>query len=104
MEVDQERDSLLEELILEKDFSMKVVDIQDNRVLVELFDSGRYNVSSLLLEKIAASRSQVSPLLIQDGMKFDHRKRHSGSEESPGKQKSYAVRPERESWRQNKQR
>lgn len=103
MEVDSERDNLLEQLILEEDFSMKVVDIQDNRVLVELFDSSRYNVSSLLLEKIAEARSQVSPLLIQDGNTFDHRKReqkHSGDGNS--KQKSWGNKPEQNSWRQNK--
>lgn len=103
MEIDRERDNLLEELILEKDFSMKVVDIQDNRVLVELFDADRYNVSSLLLEKIAIARSQVSPLLIQEGMKFDHRKRSTGSDDGQFRQKGFQSRPEkRDDWRQSK--
>lgn len=77
MAQDKERDDLLEELILEKEFSMKVFDTQESRMLVELFDSERYNVSSLLLEKIAMKRAQVSPMLIQDGLKFEHRKRLS---------------------------
>lgn len=89
MEQDKERDNLLEELILEQEFSMKVFDTQDNRVLVELFDNDRYNVSSLLLEKIALTRSQVSPMLIQDGLKFDHRKRSSFDEN----QKNWGKRP-----------
>lgn len=99
MEIDRERDHLLEELILEKDYSMKVFDTQDNRVLVELFDSDRYNVSSLLLEKIALTRSQVSPMLIQDGSKFEHRKR-SGGEES---QKSFGRKPGKDSWGERKE-
>lgn len=105
MEVDSERDNLLEELILEREFSMKVVDIQDNRVLVELFDSSRYNVSSLLLEKIAEARSQVSPLLIQDGNTFEHRKRepkHFSFVEGNSKQKSWGNKTDKDSWRQGR--
>lgn len=109
MEQDKERDNLLEELILEKDFSMKVFDTQDNRVLVELFDNDRYNVSSLLLEKIALTRSQVSPMLIQDGLKFDHRKRASFEEnqKSWGRKASggggdRANSRDRDSWRRNR--
>lgn len=99
MAQDQERDNLLEELILEKDFSMKVFDAQDGRALVELFDSDRYNVSSLLLEKIALTRSQVSPMLIQDGLKFEHRKRGSFEEN----QKSWGGRRDaKDNWRQNR--
>lgn len=110
MEQDKERDTLLEELILEKDFSMKVIDIQDSRVLVELFDNDRYNVSSLLLEKIALTRSQVSPMLIQDGSKFDHKKRLSFEENQRGwgkkggdggRKDSWGERNDN-SWRQNK--
>lgn len=97
MEQDQERDNLLEELILEKEFSMKVFDTQDNRVLVELFDPQRYNVSSLLLEKIALTRSQVSPMLIQDGLKFDHRKRSSFDENN---QKKRSGGSKDHSWRE----
>lgn len=105
MGVDPQRDSLLEELILEKDFSMKVVDIQDNRVLVELFDSSRYNVSSLLLEKIAEAKSQVSPLLIQEDHTFEHRKREQkpyNSDDSNFKQKKWEDKGEGDSWRQKK--
>lgn len=105
MEVDSERDNLLEELILENNFSMKVVDIQDNRVLVELFNSSRYNVSSLLLEKIAEARSQVSPLLIQDGNTFEHRKREQkrgSSDEGNSKQKSWGNRTDKDTWKQSK--
>lgn len=107
MEQDQERDNLLEELILEKDFSMKVVDTQENRVLVELFDSERYNVSSLLLEKIALKRSQVSPMLIQEGLQFDHRKRSSIDENQKGvgskkSDSGDSWGEKKDNWRQNR--
>lgn len=101
MEQDRERDNLLEELILEKDFAMKVFDTQENnRVLVELFDSERYNVSSLLLEKIALTRSHASPLLIQDGLKFEHRKRSSLEEGNQRGKKPTNAKDE--SWRQTR--
>lgn len=105
MEQDKERDNLLEELILEKDFSMKVFDTQDNRVLVELFDTDRYNVSSLLLEKIALTRSQVSPMLIQDGLKFEHRKRPIIDENQKNwgrKSDAWSEKKENNSWRQHR--
>lgn len=75
MEPDVERDSLLEELILDQYFTMKIVETQDKRALIELIDSSNYNVASLLLDKIAIKRSQVSPLLVQAGNKIEHRKR-----------------------------
>nr|XP_022905962.1 maternal protein tudor-like isoform X2 [Onthophagus taurus] len=75
IEPDATRDGLLVDLITEQEFNMKVVEMQANRALVELFDSGHYNVSSLLLEKVASATSQVSPLLIQDNHRFEHRKR-----------------------------
>lgn len=107
MEQNNNRDRLLDELILEKDFSMKVFDTQENRVLVELFDSDRYNVSSLLLEKIAAKTAQVSPLLIQDGLKFDHRKRLSFEENGQksggwGRKGGNERGGPRDGWRQTK--
>lgn len=74
MEPDYERDSLLEELILEQDFNMKVVEMKGKMALVELIDANNYNVASLLLDKIATKRSQVSPLLVQAGNKIEHRK------------------------------
>ncbi|XP_044268321.1 maternal protein tudor-like isoform X2 [Tribolium madens] len=74
MEPDLERDNLLEELILEQEFTMKVVEMQGKKALVELIDSANYNVASLLLDKIAVTRSQVSPMLVQAGNKIEHRK------------------------------
>lgn len=75
IEPDEQRDILLEELILEQDLSMRVVEIQGNRALVDLYDKQHYNVASLLLEKIASATSMVSPLLIQDNHRIEHRKR-----------------------------
>lgn len=60
MEPDDERDALLEELILEGVFTMKVVDTLNKKTLVDLFDGSDYNVASLLLDKLAAAKSQVS--------------------------------------------
>lgn len=74
MEPDLERDNLFEELILEQEFTMKVVEMQGKKALVELIDSANYNVASLLLDKIAITRSQVSPMLVQAGNKIEHRK------------------------------
>lgn len=71
---DTERDNLLEELILEKQFTMKVVEMVNKKALVELIDENNYNVASLLLDKIAASKSQVSPMLVQAGNRIEHRK------------------------------
>lgn len=96
MEEDKERDNLLEELILEQDFSMKVVEVQENRLLVELFDAHKYNVSSLLLEKIANARAQVSPLLIQDGHKIEHRKKNCDSSD---RNNWKGQQDKRDSWR-----
>ncbi|XP_031343313.1 maternal protein tudor-like isoform X2 [Photinus pyralis] len=80
MSDDVERDTILEELILEKEFSMRVIEMHSNRALVDLIDSSRYNVGSLLLEKLALARSQVSPLLIQDSYQIEPRKRQSPNE------------------------
>lgn len=77
IEPDEERDLLLEELILDQDLSMRVVEIQGSRALVDLYDKLHYNVASLLLEKIASATSMVSPLLIQDNHRIEHRKRSS---------------------------
>jgi hypothetical protein len=74
MEPDLERDNLLEELILEQEFTMKVVEMQGKKALIELIDGANYNVASLLLDKIAVTRSQVSPMLVQAGNKIEHRK------------------------------
>ncbi|XP_063903150.1 maternal protein tudor isoform X3 [Zophobas morio] len=74
MEPDEERDNLLEELILEQEFTMKVVEMQGKKALIELIDAANYNVASLLLDKIAVTRSQVSPMLVQAGNKIEHRK------------------------------
>ncbi|XP_023023151.2 protein tudor isoform X2 [Leptinotarsa decemlineata] len=77
MEDDAERDGFLEEIILEDTFTMKVVEMSGKKALVELFDASNYNVSSLLLDKIAAAKSQVSPMLVQAGNKIEHRKSYS---------------------------
>lgn len=74
-EPDETRDILLEELILEQELSMRIVEMQNNRALVDLYDKQHYNVASLLLEKIASSTSTVSPLLIQDNHRIEQRKR-----------------------------
>lgn len=76
MEPDKQRDKFLEELILEKNFNMKVVEVQAGRVLVDLFDSYFYNVASLLLDKLANVNSQADPLLIQNNQVF-HQHKHS---------------------------
>ncbi|KAK4880286.1 hypothetical protein RN001_008432 [Aquatica leii] len=74
---DVERDNILEELILEKEFTMRVIEMQSSRALVDLIDNARYNVGSLLLERLASARSQVSPLLIQESHHIEQRKRQS---------------------------
>lgn len=74
MDDDPERDRILEELILEQQFTMKVAEMANKKALVELFDGSNYNVASLLLDKLAAAKSQVSPMLVQAGNKIEHRK------------------------------
>ena len=75
LEPDQQRDSVFEELVLEKEFDMKVVELQDNtRILVELINKERYNVASLLVQKLSIAKSQASPLLVQEDHKIDHRR------------------------------
>lgn len=76
MEADKQRDEFLEQLILEKNFNMKVVEVQAGRVRVDLFDSNFYNVASLLLDKLANVNSQADPLLIQNNQVF-HQHKHS---------------------------
>ncbi|CAH1130130.1 unnamed protein product [Ceutorhynchus assimilis] len=71
---DLTRDAFLEQLILEQSFTMKVSEMLGNKALVELIDSNNYNVASLLLDKIAASKSQVAPVLVQAGNTLQHRK------------------------------
>lgn len=82
MDHDPERDQLLEELILEGEFTLKVIDMLNKKALVELYDINNYNVSSLLLDKLAMAKSQVSPaLVVQVGNKIEHKKsfgQHSG--------------------------
>lgn len=41
---------------------------------MDLIDSNNYNVASLLLDKIAASKSQAGPMLVQAGNTLEHRK------------------------------
>lgn len=100
MQPDQERDNLLEELILENEFTMKVVEAQDSRAIVDLIDADRYNVNSLLLDKIAAATSQVSPMLVHENHTIEHRRKSSSGNivEEKKKQKN------ENDWRQNKNR
>lgn len=78
MNDDPERDLLLEELILEGEFTMKVVDMLDKKALVELYDSTNSNVASLLLDRLAIAKSQVSPaLVVQAGNKIEHKKSYA---------------------------
>uniref|UniRef100_A0A6P7FIK6 Uncharacterized protein LOC114328275 isoform X2 n=1 Tax=Diabrotica virgifera virgifera TaxID=50390 RepID=A0A6P7FIK6_DIAVI len=81
MEPDLQRDGLLEELLLENTFTMKVVDMCDKKALVDLFDENEYNVSSLLLVKLSEASSQVSPVLVQAGNKLEHRKSYTQQRE-----------------------
>ncbi|RZB39064.1 maternal protein tudor [Asbolus verrucosus] len=111
MEPDLERDNLLEELILEQEFTMKVVEMQGKKALIELIDAANYNVASLLLDKIAVTRSQVSPMLVQAGNKIEHRKSQQYPRDQPLRQEQ--RKPDRaqrqwnessndnSSWRQN---
>lgn len=72
---DQERDLILEELILEKEFTMKVVDMFNKKALIELYDVNNCNVASLLLDRLAVAKSQVSPaLVVQAGNKIELKK------------------------------
>lgn len=50
MTEDLNRDNKLEELILDQEFTMKVIDIVNNKCLVELIDKNGGNVTSLLME------------------------------------------------------
>ncbi|GJQ67361.1 putative tudor domain protein [Trypoxylus dichotomus] len=110
IEPDEQRDILLEELILEQVLSMRVVEIQGSRALVDLYDKHHYNVASLLLEKIANTTSMVSPLLIQDNHRIEHRKRSPPQgnqrdfrEKKPLREVNDRNRDNRqENWRQNK--
>lgn len=85
MEDDTERDQLLDELILEGEFTMKVVDMINKKALVELFDAANCNVASLLLDRLAMAKSQVSPaLVVQAGNKIEHKKSF-GQQNGPAK-------------------
>lgn len=76
MDSDLERDNILEELIMDNEFTMKVIEMQqNNRALVELINNDSYNMASLLLNKIAErSKAMISPLLVQEGSRLEHRK------------------------------
>ncbi|XP_050306722.1 maternal protein tudor-like isoform X2 [Anthonomus grandis grandis] len=75
MEPDETRDACLEELILEQTFTMKVTEMIGKKALVELYDMNNYNVASLLLDKLATAKSQVTPtMLVQAGNTLEHRK------------------------------
>ncbi|CAH0557520.1 unnamed protein product [Brassicogethes aeneus] len=111
MGIDEERDNLLEELILENQFTMKVVDMLGNKALIELIDGANYNVASLLLDKIASSKSQVSPMLVQANNRIEHRKnitppnnRDFRQERKPGREnKQWNDRQSDKPWRQDEQ-
>ncbi|CAH2004813.1 unnamed protein product [Acanthoscelides obtectus] len=109
---DAERDSLLEGIILEDTFTMKVVEMVQKKALVELYDGSNYNVASLLLDKLAAAKSQVSPVLaVQAGNKIDLRKspqvqnnREQGFRERKfGRERSNTNDRNEKSWRQDRE-
>lgn len=75
MPADKERDTFLNEILFNQEFTAKVVDLLGSLILVDMIDGKNYNVASLLLEKLANSRSQISPLLIQDSNKIEFKKR-----------------------------
>ncbi|KAG5895989.1 hypothetical protein JTB14_005095 [Gonioctena quinquepunctata] len=89
---DAERDGFLEEIILEQTFTMKVVEMLGKKALVELFDGSMYNVASLLLDKMAAAKSQASPMLVQAGNKIEHRKSYSQQKEGQTHRDGYMQR------------
>ncbi|XP_066147642.1 maternal protein tudor isoform X2 [Euwallacea fornicatus] len=87
MGADETRDALLEELILEQNFTMRVNEMIGKKALVELIDSSNYNIASVLLDKVAASKSQVSPMLVQAGNTLEHRKSSDSSDSYRGQKK-----------------
>lgn len=63
MSFNDEIESVFESLTLECEFTMKVISKQMNdTLLVDLFDATGNNVAALLIEKLAAQKSQISPL------------------------------------------
>ncbi|XP_066262033.1 maternal protein tudor isoform X3 [Euwallacea similis] len=87
MGADETRDALLEELILEQNFTMRVNEMIGKKALVELIDCSNYNIASVLLDKVAASKSQVSPMLVQAGNTLEHRKSSDSSDNYRGQKK-----------------
>lgn len=61
MKFDSAIENIFESLTLECEFTMKVISKQSNGVvLVDLFDMSGNNVAALLIEKLAAQKSQIS--------------------------------------------
>ncbi|KAL3281928.1 hypothetical protein HHI36_005131 [Cryptolaemus montrouzieri] len=118
MSEDQERDNMLEELILEQEFTMRVIDSINNKTLVDLMDSANTTVTALLLDSIIA-RSKVQTAPIIENRYDNHDKRSSSREDRSDddrSQKSYFQHDDRRpprtqnwkdktddciSWRQN---
>ncbi|KAL1491704.1 hypothetical protein ABEB36_012262 [Hypothenemus hampei] len=95
MEPEDSRDALLEQLILEQNFTMRVNEMFGQKALVDLIDGNNYNVASLLLDKLAALKSAASPVLVQAGNTLQHRK-------SSGEQTQYKKTPRE--WNRNENR
>lgn len=75
MEPDVKRDDILEELLLENEFNMKVIEVQTGRAIVDLFDKSGCNVALLLIEKLRTLQQQSS--IISDGSVNDTIPKHS---------------------------
>lgn len=65
MEPDTKRDNILEELLLENEFNMKVIEVRTGRAIVDLFDKSGCNVALLLIEKLRSIQHHSS--VISDG-------------------------------------
>ncbi|GLV42845.1 tudor [Carabus blaptoides fortunei] len=105
MSFNDEIESVFESLTLECEFTMKVISKQVNdTLLVDLFDSTGNNVAALLIERLAAQRSQISPLPSQQITRAlllnqDEVFLSPQSERSFQGDKSPARSPEKPSWR-----
>lgn len=60
MEPNSERDNILEELLLENEFNLKVIEVQSGRSIVELFDATGRNVAYLLIEKLRNTQQNAN--------------------------------------------
>lgn len=104
MSFNDEIESVFESLTLECEFTMKVISKQMNdTLLVDLFDATGNNVAALLIEKLAAQKSQISPLPSQQITRSLFNKEEiltsPRSEHSFQGDRSPARSPEKPSWR-----